>query len=104
MARLATIMVPGDTQLKISALGTTTASSVQVVGKYRIFAINSDQDISITFGSAASSITTPTANSYRIPANQQTVFDTGAQFDEFQVFNLSSSTAANIYIIFLSVT
>lgn len=105
MARLSAILIPaGDTDIKIAALATTTASTIQTLGKNRIFVINADQDITIQFGNAAGPSFTPTAANYRIPANQQTTFDLGSSFDSLKVFNLSGSTAANIYIKFLALS
>jgi len=81
----------------------TVSSPVTTLGYHGIFVINSDQDISITFGAAAS-IATPTATSYRIPANQQTTFDLGAASDSLLIFNnAATSVAANIWIQKLSV-
>lgn len=90
-----------QTDFKVAALVASTASAVITLGKYRIFVINADQDITISFG-LSSNITTPTVAFYRIPANQQTTFDLGPSADSIQVFNLAT-TAANIFIKALSV-
>ncbi|SRR6266550_2955653 len=102
MARFSVILVPGDQAIKITGLATVTASSIQTLGKYQVFAINADQDITINFGNANGTMTPPTTANYRIPANQQTTFDLGSSFDSFEVFNQGAS-AANVYIIRLSV-
>jgi hypothetical protein len=66
----------------------------------------------ITVG-LSTTIATPSAtNGKRIPANQQTTLDLGAQNDTIKVFNLgcqngtngqTGATAANLYITRLSV-
>lgn len=60
------------------------------------FAINADQDITIKFGTAG--MAAAAATDFRIPANQTYVYDLGRNFDRVRVFNLSSTTAANIFI------
>lgn len=103
MARYASILIPSnDLPQKVANLGTSTASSAIKIGTNRIFVINADQDITISFG-LSTSIVTPTAAYYRIPANQQTTFDMGSANDTIEVYNLSGSTAANVYIMILSV-
>ena len=102
MSRLASILIPSsDLDIKIAALGASTAAAATSIGKNRIFAINADQDITVLFGSSA--VAAPDAAAYRIPANQQTVFDMGWANTHIRVFNLSGSVAANIWIKLLSV-
>lgn len=104
MARFASILIPaGDADIKISSLAAVTASSIQTIGKNRIFVVNADQDITIQFGNVAGPAFTPSAANYRIPANQQTTFDMGQAFDSLKVFNLSGTTAANVFLKILSV-
>jgi hypothetical protein len=103
MARQASILIfSADTPVKITGLAATTASSLQVVGKNRIIAINADQDITILFSAATSATTTASTTSYRIPANQQTTIDTGQAFTQFSVFN-NTASPANIYYQTLTV-
>jgi hypothetical protein len=103
MARQASILIAsGDAPVKISALAATTASSLQTIGRNRIFVINADQDICILFCISSGSQPIATTSSYRIPANQQTTLDTGQAFDSFTVFN-NSTTPVNVYYQTLSV-
>jgi hypothetical protein len=102
MARLSNILIPScDLDIKYAALGASTAHAAESIGFNRIFVINADQDITTLFGN--STVAAPSATSYRIPANQQTVFDMGAALSYIRVFNLSSTTAANVWIKLLSV-
>ncbi len=102
MARYASILIPScDVDIKYAALGASSAHTAELIGKRRIFSINADQDITILFGD--STVAAPDASAYRIPANQQTVFDMGDAFTYIRVFNLSSSTAANVWIKLLSI-
>jgi hypothetical protein len=101
MAVQSAILVPaGDAVQKVSALAATTSSAALVLGTNRIFAINADQDITIRFGNAG--LAAADATFYRIPANQQTTLDLSDQFTQIRVFNLSSSTAANVWVLPLS--
>ena len=101
MARMASILLPsGDADIKLASLGTSTSSTEQKIGANRIFVINADQDITIRFG--ATGMGAADATYYRIPANQQTTFDMGPAFSYIRAFNLSASTAANVYIKILS--
>src|SRR5258708_1653645 len=95
MARVAAILIPSETSIKIAALAATTASAIQTIGRNRVFAINADQDVTINFGNSNGTMTAPTTSNYRIPANQQTTFDTGAAFDSFEVFNQGTSNESN---------
>lgn len=98
MARFAQILSPaGDAVIKIAALTTSTSSANQFVGSRRIIVVNADQDITIAFG-AASSMAAADATNYRIPSNQQTTFDMGSN-SYLRVFNLSASTAANVWVM-----
>lgn len=102
MARFSAILIPaGDADIAV-ALTTTAQSAIQTIGKNRIFVINCAADIQILFGTAAGTPGTITGSTYRIPANQQTTFDTGFAFDSFWLANLAtgSNTA---YIKLLSV-
>lgn len=97
MAIFAHVLVPaGEAAIKIAALAASTASSEQVLGNGMLFAINGDQDLTIAFGVAG--MAAPTNAAFRIPANQTYTFDLGRNYDRIRVFNLSSTTAANIYI------
>jgi len=103
MARMASILIPsGDAPVVLSVNGNTTGT-VQTIGKNRIFVINADQDITIAFGSSTAKTAVASANSYRIPQNQQFTVDTGQEFDQFSVFNKSASTTASVYYQTLSV-
>ena len=103
MARFSSILVPScDADIAVS-LTTTAQSAIQTIGKNRIFVVNCPADIQIVFALAASS-NQPTISSstYRIPANQQTTFDTGNAFDSFYLANLASGSNT-AYIKLLSV-
>jgi hypothetical protein len=88
--------------MQVASLGAHAASTAVTIGAGRIFVINADQDIAISFGAAAT-IIAPDGTYYRIPANQQTTFDMGSANDTIKVYNLSATTAANVYIMRLSV-
>jgi len=111
MARFATVLIPtSDAPIDLTGSNQLAASTAttQLIGKNRIFVISSDQDIMITFGTAAeiAGSTFPAASAtygYRIPANQQTTLDMGQALDTIGLFNLNSSTAAIITIQLLSV-
>jgi hypothetical protein len=98
MAVFSHILVPSDDpDIKIAALATATASTAQTIGQRQLMAINADQDITIVFYLASNSTPTPAATNFRIPQNSTMTFDMGHN-DTIKVFNLSGSTAANIYI------
>lgn len=100
MAVFSSILVPaGEAAVQVLALTATTSSAEIVLGTNRIFAINADQDITIKFGNTG--MTVATGVEYRIPANQQTTFDTSDAYASIRVFNKGAS-AANIYIQKLS--
>lgn len=86
----------GDAPIKIAALATSTSSAEQVLGHNCVFAINADQDITIRVGN--SGMAAADATFYRIPANQQTTLYLNDAVDRIRVFNLSGTTAANVYI------
>ena len=90
----------GDAPIKLAALATSTSSAAQVLGTNCAFAINADQDITIRMGNAG--MAAADATFYRIPANQQTVLYLSDAFSQIRVFNLSGTTAANVYIQKLS--
>src|SRR5258708_3271997 len=80
---------------KVAALATTTSSAEIALGTNVIFEINADQDITIAWGAAG--LGAATATNFRIPANTMQRYDMGI-FNSIRVFNLSSTTAANVYI------
>lgn len=82
------------------AQATGGAIATQTPGKFRIFAVNANQDVFIKFGNAAV-VADAGVTSFRIPANQTLVFGTGADSASFSIFNNSGSTA-NISIQFLN--
>lgn len=101
MATISAVFHPSDdTAVVVAGLATLTASAEQAVPSGRLFAINGDQDITITFGQSGN-VPVPTSNSFRIPANATLTFDIGTK-TAIRVFNLSSTQAANIHILFLS--
>jgi len=85
-----------ETQLKTAALAITTSSAEIVIGINKVFEINSDQDITIAWGT--SGMGAATAANFRIPANTMMRYDMGSAFSSIRVFNLSGTTTANIYI------
>ena len=100
MAVFSSILVPaGEAAVQVLALAATTSSAEISLGTNRIFAINADQDITIKFGQAG--LAAATGVEYRIPANQQTTFDTSDAYASIRVFNKGAS-AANIYVQKLS--
>lgn len=82
---------------QIATLGATTASTAVAIGKNVKFIITSDSSFTIGFGLSTANggpgVTTPTAADLQIPANTVIVFDTGSQFDSFNVFNPNASTS-----------
>lgn len=101
MATISAVFHPAeDPPIKIAALAASTASVEQNVGNQRLLAINADQDITILFG-VFGTTGTPTAANFRVPANQTVTFDSGTK-SGLKVFNLSSTTAVNVYIAFLN--
>lgn len=102
MAVLSCILVPSNEAVtKIAALATVTSSAEVVLNTNRIFVINATGDITIKFGQPG--MAAAAATDYRIPANQQTTFDTGSAITSLRVFNLAG-TATDIYIFPLSRT
>jgi hypothetical protein len=100
MAVLSSILHPAtEVAIRPAALATGQSTAEIALGPNRIFAINADQDITIKFGNAG--MTAAAGTEYRIPANQQTTFDTGANVNSIRLWNLAA-TNANIYIILLS--
>ena len=114
MARQATAaLIPANDAVLNFTTAAGAASAQKVLGNNVIFAINADQDVCISFGLSTGNANLATAGSYRIPANQQTTFDTGMAFDEVSIWNLGTangtggktgSTTANVYIQRLVVT
>jgi len=95
MARFAQILTfAGDSPIVFS-VSASTASAAKFTGQHRIMVINADQDITIDFG--GSGVADPGTSNYRIPAGQQTTFDTGAN-SYFKVYNLDGSSSANVYV------
>jgi hypothetical protein len=102
MARFANILIPASEGTARVAVSANSTSAKLQLGANRIFVINSDHDVNITFGANAT-ITTPDATAYRIPANQQTTFDLGSASDTIELFNPSLTLTANVFIQLLSV-
>lgn len=101
MATLSAVFHPSDDPaIRISSLATLTASSEQQLPAQRLFAINADQDITITFGQAGN-CPVPDQTSFRIPQNSTLTFDIGTK-TALRVFNLSSTQTATVYILFLN--
>jgi hypothetical protein len=103
MATLDAVFVPfAGTPTCISGLSASTASGVVTLGNRTVFAINSTQDMTISFGlstgTGGAAVPTPTASYFRVPANCTFVFDLGTNFDSIQVYNLSATNASNVYI------
>jgi hypothetical protein len=101
MATQLAVFIPGQTSN--GTLATVTASSQILVGQNRLFEINADQDIYITFGQK-DNVATPDASSYRIPANTIKQFDLGDSYGAagaFRLYNKSGSTM-NYFVLFLS--
>lgn len=107
MARVASILIAsGETSQQSAALA-AAGNVTFILAKNRVFAFNADQDVTIAFGLSTGNHPTATVASYRIPANQQSVFDMGPMYDQISVFNLGTqngtggatgATAANIYV------
>lgn len=87
--------------IKIPNLATTSASTEQAFGNGEIIAINADQDITIRFGPPGG-VGAPDDTDFRLPQNTQSTFDMGNGWTSFKVFNRSTTTAANIWILPLS--
>lgn len=101
MATISAVFHPSDDHaIRIAALATTTASAEQAISAQRLFAINADQDITITFGQAGN-VPTPDQTCFRIPANATLTFDIGTK-TAFRVFNLSSTQTTTVYVLFLN--
>lgn len=107
MARVASILIASGEAASNNAAVAAAATVTIVLAKNRVFAFNADQDVTVAFGLSTGNHPTATAASYRIPANQQSVFDMGPMFDQISVFNLGTqngtggatgTTAANIYV------
>lgn len=95
MATQTSIFIPGDSHT-VSSLGATTASAEQTYAKNGLFAINANQDVTITFG-ISGNVPTPTATvGFRLPAGVVGQFDLGDWQNAFKVFNMAAS-AANVY-------
>lgn len=103
MAVFSSVFIPGsDAVIKVAGLATTTSSAEQTLGKHKLFAINATQDITIKFG--VTGLAAAAATDFRIPANTNVVFDTGSQITSIRVFNLSGTTAADVYVLGLSLS
>jgi hypothetical protein len=101
MATMSAVFHPSDdAAIRISGLATLTASSEQVMPAQRLFAINADQDVTITFGQQGN-VPVPGVASFRIPQGSTLTFDIGTK-TAVRLFNLSSTQAATIYIMFLN--
>jgi hypothetical protein len=84
----------------ITGLATATSSVEQALGTNTIFAINSNEDITIRFGPKGFG-TAAGVGDFRIPAGSIMTWDTGNQYTSFKCYNLGS-VACNIYIMFIS--
>jgi hypothetical protein len=110
MAVFSSILVPAnEAAIQILAQAASTSSAEIVLGPNRIFAINSDRDITVKFGNAG--MAAATGVEYRIPANQQTTFDVGSQLNSLRIWNTGNvngtagtPTTSNTYILLLSRT
>lgn len=101
MALIDSVLVLNDSApIKIAALGTATSSSEQTIGRGSIFWINATQDITIKLGDTG--MGAAAATDMRIPANSNAVFQMHNRHDFIRVFNLSATTAADVYIKQLS--
>lgn len=100
MAVFSSVFILSGPPLKIASLAASTASAEQILGSNVQFAINADQDITIVYGT--SGMSAPTAANFRIPGGQIVTLDMGRNSDRIRVFNLSGTTAANVYICPLS--
>jgi hypothetical protein len=97
MATFDAILIPAQkAPIKIAGLAASTSTVEQAFGVNEIIAINSDQDITIRFGQPG--LAASDATFFRIPANTTPVFDLGRAWPSIRLFNLSTTTAANIYI------
>jgi hypothetical protein len=112
MARVAAILQASADAPQVSLALAAASTATFTLSKNRPFAVNADQDITVAFGLSSGHLASATASSYRIPANQQSVFDLGFTFDQIQVYNLGTqngtggqtgTTAANVYVQPLSV-
>lgn len=102
MALQSAILVPAGADGITGTLAATTAGSAIVVGLGNLFTINSDSDLTITFGNSTSggkAATTPSAVAgLRIPGGSSFTFDLGASYDSFKIFNPNSDTATFSYM------
>jgi hypothetical protein len=97
MATPIAIFTPSQrTPTKIVALASLTSSIEIPFGIGELFAINADQDITIRFG--PSGLAAADATFFRIPQNVVATYDAGTAWTSIRVFNLSSTSTANIYI------
>ena len=101
MAMFDAILVPAQTRsTKIAALGATTASAEQAMGKNTIFAIVADGTCNIRFGPAGS-VPAPDATDFLVPTGAILTFDVGAQWTSFKIYNPTGG-AINAYVMILS--
>jgi len=98
VATYSAIFVPNK---DLASFAVTSAASVSTaIGRKALFAINSDQDVHISFDNTTGAGTATSAN-FRLPADVIAEFDLSEYYDTINVFNNSGSTA-NVYILFLS--
>ena len=101
MATFDAILVPASLRgSKEAALAASTSSTEIAVGHNVMLAINADQDVTVRFGPVG--LGAADATDFRIPQNSTMVFDLGRDKESVRFFNLSSTTAANIWYLALS--
>lgn len=99
MALQSAILVPAATNGVTATLAGTTASAAIVIGTSGLFAINADQNLSITFGlSGGVAASTPSGTvGFVIPSGAIFTFDLGANFDSFKIYNTSGTSTTYSY-------
>lgn len=97
MAVQSSILVPAGDAVLTATLGATSSSAELTLGTNRIFSIVATADVNVKFGNTG--MGAASANDYRIPANQQTTFDTSDQWSRIRVFSTAGGT---YHIQFLS--
>ena len=100
MATLQSVFIPSTkTPTKISALGATTASTVQTFNQNAIIAIEASGAVNVVFGNA-STIATASAAGWLIQAGAVAEFDLG-QWDSVAIWNPGASSV-DVYIMQLA--
>ena len=101
MALMDAILAPGKARgTKVTALATTTSSAEVSLGQNTVFAINSDQDCGIRFGTVG--MGAATVADFRIPANVTQVWYMGDAFTHIRVFNHDGTATSDVYIMPMS--